>query len=512
MAQIAKAGTSSRKGSSDFNHLQRPTLRNLRLILEQSGEMWRKELEHFARKYGAIGEEIPRGINNLIAQLLQMSSAQESVTPLTKKDFIRAFTGYEDAEPLVFATIAAKNSHEIMQFPLLSGSISLLHDPVRRRFTNEMMQAINQHALIVLHGDGGCGKSVAVWHLAQDLNAVPLDTMELCATLLSAKRIQKSYLSHLIYKWRNMDGDAPRSEKPQMSLKRLQKANLPLKRPILFLGLDAIDESIVQEEQRLAIEELLIWFWEQEQSISLGVPPLATLIITCRTQEREDINSWSINSWLGAKTGFNDIRMEPYQIRVSDFTSEELLQAAYYGMPAEASRFEAAFRLYNAESNSYSGNHSTLITLQMGQSPISPIASYTFEILKHPILWRALLDLDSNQRQQVLEGNESGMKQLASAFIKWFCTKAQQRGQRMTEKGIQWTLQEVAKSCLDLNCDRFAITDWLKPICNGHMLSYEARVFFEEAASAGLIVKQSGDQDNQWTWRHDFIWKFLAGI
>ena len=120
------------------------------------------------------------------------------------------------------------------------------------------------------------------------------------ATMLQPQGVKPQGITPVICEWANAPyGHAWRSEEPERALARLKRANPEQPDPILYMGVDGVDERADEFGRHEALQKLLKWFWEEDQRCAQEQrPPSATLLLTSR-----DMNQIH-ERWLGIDTSF----------------------------------------------------------------------------------------------------------------------------------------------------------------------------------------------------------------
>jgi len=483
---------------------QYATLQQLRVITDLRLSVWQEALRSFAHELGAEEAEVERGISRLVGDLVRQTAAVSNA-PVTESALKSAFTEYERARPLIPESIAE------ISIPILNCFISrhrLPGEPVRRVLLEEIARASVQRALVVLHGSGGCGKTVALWQWARETATACPPRGRPSTAISAAGEIPRLWITQTVCDWAGLPhvNHSRRAEEPERALQRLCVANPDAPRPILFLGLDGLDEGIDSSEQKHIVRELLRWFWEEdEKARQEGRVPKAALVVTCRSVAEV------VSDWLRLDvSGYGYHGVGPSGVEVTDFSKEELLEAARAGPPTLSNRIEAAVR-------SRAGR--PLGTQVYDQEPpllgesgpyVRGANEEVLEALMHPAVWRALLELDPDVQSRVLSSELPATRQLAAAFVQRFCVKVVVRGRLagMNEDALLDVLCAIARHSANTGRIRQPMADWIDSACNtGWVPSVEARILWYEALSGGMILQDGRDH---WRWRHRLVWDYLA--
>ena len=119
-------------------------------------------------------------------------------------------------------------------------------------------------------------------------------------------------LDELIASWRS-SSPVPR-EPFSDALRRVERANDQYEKPVLFLGLDGLDETRLQDGGRDDVDLLISHFYQLHQ---LPQAPAAMLIVTCRTMNELTSRLHPLG------TGGIELRA-PEEVRIGDFSESEL--------------------------------------------------------------------------------------------------------------------------------------------------------------------------------------------
>jgi hypothetical protein len=380
---------------------------------------------------------------------------------------------------------------------------------VRREILNKISRKVEDHAFVALYGGGGNGKTVALWHWMDECFSSSLPEQQgVYYALLPAEDVPADCFSNLLCTWAEVPPSHPWYQlyKPEQILERLsiarQTSHTTAAHPILFLGLDAIDEAFL-ERDRPALKNLLRWFWEQEE-LRIQHPPQATVVVTCR--DREDLE----DKWLQLSSSFGDLEAHVEGVEVTDFTDDELLAVADASLPETlAARFDRALHLTEEQPFSFTGGTQLTLFPLYRDPAIQSVDEDVLESLRHPALWRCLLALGNQQTQSlVLDGHRVALGQLAGRFLLWFCRKARERGYHLDEQGLLNVIRVVARVCRKSASPRYGRKDWVAAASSTpHLTESQAERLFDEALSAGLVVR---DDQDWWRWRHPFVGDHLT--
>lgn len=465
------------------------------IISDVDFSTWMNALEHFASEYGVEKEEFETGIHRLIGELVRRASARQ-VGAIQKEDLAKAFRGYEDPHKL---TIAAIRSYTKDHWNMLKDRLGLQGMPVRRKLLDEARDEMRKHALIIISGHGGSGKSVVAWDLLHAMLEKTAEPSGSVTVFLPIWDVQPHPLSWVIGEWAGVPVQH-RTEHIEQAIRRLRIAN-PNAQQVFCLGLDGLDEQYETQDRVTSIREVIDWFWRQEQALQRRFqagsvdPPEATLIVTCREYDAVIID------WLG---GALSQEMRTYRlgsVSVTDFTSTELLLAVEKVMPTSVGRFEQTM-------TQRSKTNSIMSTSVMG-TVSSPVSQETMTALCHPAMWFALQRLPTEKQYSLLDSDAHALDLLAEQFLIWFFEKIRRRWPNWNRDDVSEALEAVALHTSKMHAAQFSYTVWKEIGNRPHGLEQnKVRRLYEEALSAGLI--REVERRTIWDWRHPFVGRYLA--
>lgn len=472
-----------------------------------------ERLKQFARCFGCIDPEIDAGIRRGIGDtLLRATNPRYYGEPIiTREMIIQLFTGHRDAHALTPDGVAKKSQRQLKN--LSAGFFHLHLKPllIRESIHKQLSNLVERHAFVILSGCGGNGKTATLWQWMDDCfrSALP-QQLGAYYNLDRSQAVQEHFLAQLFCTWAHVptDHDWYHLRTPEQILDRLEIARMasiktPLEsHPIFVLGLDAIDE-FVKEQGQQALDTLIMWFWEQE--VQLPRQSRATLIVTCRNSD-DLAERLSLTSYTGEKPKpFIDI-----EVSVDQFSPSELVAAARLQLPLLAQRFEQTHLSLEIQPTFSASSLEGRSVLQPESAALQAVDEEVFQDLRHPTLWRCLLEIENDKVQaRVLNGEIAALEQLADHFLRWFCSKMRVRGERQTRyEEVKEVLKVIAHHCDPHRFSRYQNKDWVNDASRTpYMTGQQAKSFFEEALSAGLIVDNGG---GWWRWHHPFIGEYLA--
>jgi hypothetical protein len=486
-----------------FNY-QRGILRNLRVPARLGISVWEDELIRFAADYGCEEQEIEDGIDRLVGSVVRRS-AEGRDRPVTEGDLIQAFTDFRETRRITADQVRMLSARDLME---LWTQLDLRAEPVRRDLIDTLYKATEESALVVLDGSGGCGKTVVMLHWANERVASRSMPGSAFAALSTAKDLRQQWIPELISGWANLPPDHVRrlTENPDRSIDRLLRANPEVSTPILFLGLDGVDECGESPARQDIIKDLLRWFWQENQSARMEARRhRASLVVTLR--DGAEIT----DDWLPRlSSGFAYRGPEPPIVTAGEFSFEELERAArQYLVEPLAVRIAKAARILS--DGLKQGTWPSAESQLLGQDdPSMPPANLSVvEALRHPAMWGALMRVDPSDHARVLDGDVEATHLLARCFIEeWFCEKLRRRGFRLPLVDSVAILKAIAQRCRAADTANFSTDHWTEGACADGMLNdLQARLLQREALSAGVI---DGKSRGRWHWNHQLVYEYLA--
>ena len=455
--------------------------------------VWNTVLERFAYEYGVDQEELEKGIDRLLGELVRRASKHQA-PPIRQEDLAAAFRGYDRPRKL---TVASIREHTTDDWEELKGRLGLQGIPVRRRLLTEAVEAIREHAFVAFVGPGGCGKSVAAWYLLRTMLEETAETQGSAAAFLPASDVQPYALSWIVGNWAGVSAQK-RTEPMEQALRRVRIAN-PTPRPVLCLGLDGLDEAHETKDKETCIREIINWFWRRERQLDRKrsiEPPEAVLIITCR-EPVIVIDNW-LDGALWHEVKSNGLKC----IEVGEFSAQELLEAVEQVMPIHFERFSQALELQST----------SITSIDIGRINLTlpPIHKESLDALRHPAMWYALreLSLTSEEQARLLDGNAQELAQLAEQFLVWFYEKVRKRRPNWDHVDVVEALEVVALRAT-AHTSQFSYSIWKDVGRRGHGLEgKQVERLYNEALSAGVI--RESEPRKTWYWRHPFVGRYLA--
>jgi hypothetical protein len=498
------ARSSKGKGKSKLRSPQERVRGQLKTLTDVPQSFWSERLRRYAADFGCHESEIEEGIDRLIGSV-QRHTVERGPVVIEIEQLTKAFTEFTGARQLTYSKQKDVCSNNISEF------LSHVEPPgqaIRRDFLNDLDEMIMRAALIILEGHGGNGKSTGLAKWARMTLDAPRPKPGALVLVESASQIRPDWIRELLCDCAAIPvgGHVRRSESSRTAIERLIRANPETEPPVLLLGLDGVDEGSEFLDRRHAIQETLRWFWrEDEQARREDRPPIATLVVTCRDSQE------IIDNWLSPDiSGFPSNTRRPETIIVGNFSHMELLAAVNQSAP----HLDDLFRATLIDSEGFS------LTLDRYDDPSSVMESVevsdpligadTVEMLRHPAVWRALLELPEGSQWLALAGERTAVRSLAQEFTLWFCKKARTR--KFSNRSVD-ELRDVLIAISMKSNGAWAsdyLSGWYEPAKDSGIVGpHEILALYREAVTAGYILT---DSHNSWRWHHQMCPEFLSSL
>ena len=372
-------------------------------------------LQKFGAEFGLFQREINEGIKKLLGYILTETVYHYRPT-ITRDHLVESFTDYHLTKPLKTMCLELLWRKDLKKFGdfirIDQWQDAAVNRAVNRDVFEKLIAATSTRSLVCVYGNGGCGKSFVIWQLLK----YSVDPSYRCCAVEYAKNLKHDWIANTVHKWRGLP-EGIHQDTPQKAIERLIIANPDSRRPILWLALDGLDEVTASPQQIDLIREILQWFWDLDCEVGSDTPSAATLIVSCR--RKEDFEQ----SWLHLPHDYPGAY--PVTIQVGDFSDSEIEKAASQSFPELYRRIVST-----------NGGHLSFLKESSNPIPFDQDLEYTpqnsinqdvWMSLKHPAMWRALLNLDNSARVNAIDGNEQAVYSLADHFVKWFHSKLLQR-------------------------------------------------------------------------------------
>jgi hypothetical protein len=456
-----------------------------------------EDLNNFGREYGLFGNEIEEGIDRMIGRVL-LRTGDLFDRSFDQSNFIGCLVGSDRARRLTAARICEQPHQRLEDFGNWIGINQWDSYPIQRARLHDVIEAINENrALIGLCGQGGCGKSILIW---QVLTNLPPDR---CCTFVHAEEVLGSWIENTVHNWRGLVGNS--GDTREEAVERLLIANPDSPRPVLWLGLDGIDEGDLSPARQNHIRKILRWFWRSDLDRMNDRPP-AILIVSSRKEEK-------LRDFLRLEGGPLQPTTLPLTLKIDVFTDQERDMAASQKVPGIHQR------VHQTLSRGRLREWSDSIEVWGAEAPdenLDSIDAAVWDSLRHPAMWQALLSLDRETQRRAIEGVSDARSQLAHGFLQWFGHKLRMRRGQQTEDltsndyhGLFEVLEAIARHS-DLETLKQRDPDWVEPARQTPIgiSRREAEDLYRESLSAGLIIEEN--ESRTWRWRHSLVYDYLV--
>lgn len=452
---------------------------------KRSKEDFERALTNVATEYGMLKEELEVGVDGVVSYLFQLSGKTGARIVLPRHLRLK-LTGNGDAFKLLSEEASDKQQGDLDRF----NDSELALPVIPRLYDKDLFDSVLSYPLTIVHGDGGCGKSVALSDLAatciQDRGGPP----RFCLLERAIKFTQDTVIRR-VARWRNYNStDA--GETYQGTFRRLE--GVCKDRPVLLVCVDAIDEKDSQMLPSECADFLvqLIKSASRSRSEDATDAPVISIVLSCRREDEHKHLTRTIQEIAPAA----DINY----IKVSDFSDEELLSAA------------KCFDSVHDEIVERLGSHLKVEDYtEMRSRSASPsyVSDESLAIIRHPVLWYIFSKLTNEQQNDCLDGSSAALNRLGDEYLAWFQKKASYRINNLQMDECQAALQAAAVAVGDSGGAADYSEDWDAPVKTaGDLDKRRAKLLYEEAISAGVIapVENSG---RKWRWKQEWFCRYL---
>jgi hypothetical protein len=445
----------------------------------------RQEIKKCASDFGLIDGERAQAISRLVDFALGLAASANNRFKLD--DILEHLANFPQPRSLLNTQVREMIRADLENFRSRAG---MQIDIIRRSVLDQIGASLS-HALIVVVGSGGTGKTVILGELIKEV----LESGSAVSRYLlidSAYRIETTWLASVVSRWRNSREGAHTSETTDRALARLEAVGIA-ERPLVIMGLDAIDEVNDTFDAQRHVQTLLEFFIAEERDCrAMSRLPRATMIVTCR--DEEELNRFGVLD----RSGFGALDMPAAIISIGVFSEDETLR-----LINDLTTSTVADRLRRQ--------------LAAGTVPVDPtpvggpttaaVEPEIHEAIRHPVLWRCFSQMNESDQHRALSGEPEGLNELARRLVEWFCKKTQLR--------LGESRPEVTRAVLIASASRFQdpsrvgrrSADWVQAAIDvAGCAPLAADRWFREATSSGLVEKVSVDG---WRWRHRFVCEYL---
>ena len=451
----------------------------------------KRDLEDYAARFGISGaEKLGNCVRRLIGYLADIG-ASAGPHQIARGEFDAQFAGFDNPRSLAIHDACGERTRELNEQKSINLDLDGLAIAARLP-VSQAMERLQNDAIVLITGNGGCGKTTSLWQALYDVANAGAPVQRLSCLLLSARSIES-----LIDEWRGAASPGTTGSGDATALKLLMDANRSVTNPVLILGLDGIDE--IRESNPLygQASQLIRFFWElhRKHMFAASVPP-ARLLVTCR--RRSDFTRF-----IGPIAATSDISLTP--IDLGEFSPKE-----FEGLLLNTVNIDSgvAERLIDR-------THFTLGTSRE-RSPFSAnnaavIDPKWISLLRRPIIWRFFAKLKPAEQIQLVDGDEAPEFKIAEKYFEWFLTRTRKR-HGLDEDRVNDSLRAAARAS-DASGGPYAFTFWKDNVMPPGLSIEQARSLYHESISAGIIddippagrVQTMISVEFPWRWQHEFF-------
>jgi hypothetical protein len=454
---------------------------------QASHDALRAEIQKTGAKFGMLDEEIKAGVDRLVG-LLMRKAGVSGTRIVSRKEVHKAFVGHDNPYQLLSEDSVRLRRHDTARYKHLETEGQAT---IRRSVSDEIARAVFEYPVIVVVGDGGCGKSVAV----SDAVAICLhdkDHPPGFGLIVPALEADPQATMGAVAHWRNLVEHTDGQDYPR-SIDRLRRACAD--NPLLVICIDAIDEKagaprLPDRVQRFVREQMDCAMRDHQ---IYGIP-VTVVVLTCRrVDELENL------------TRGPELDMPYHRINVTAFDDDELTQLIVELDGSVRSRIAGHLQLPGWQISQFPSR---------SERPISPDSMKT---IRQPIIWRFFSKLDVQAQHACLD-DVRGLDLLGPRYLDWFRRKAEIRIRSLQNRECSEALLAVCFGVKDNpachgfkdNPARVAEreTDWLIPCTAAGCARLNAGLLLGEAITAGILIEdESGGR--RWRWKQKWFCEYL---
>jgi hypothetical protein len=444
-------------------------------------------LREYASRFGTNDREFRSGATNLAGYLIDLATSPGS-HQLDRAEFDKRLAGL-DHPCSIRISDAANRLHknlENQRWHYVGSRATLAY----RKTLGDAITSSAYDALIVLEGDGGTGKTTAIWQMLNDTVAGAAPQLRLTHLMSPSETVYT--FGELIEKLR---GGANSNSDDDAGMERLKLANGGASPPLLVLGLDGIDEIDPSDPALEKSRRLIRFFWSlHTRHMNEQSRPPARLLVSCR--ERRDVEAI-----IQTRSGTGVREPAPLYIPVGSFEDSDL--AFLLRSPGGEVTPDVAKKLLAALDAGPLFREDTEFAKEVADDQ----AGRCLHLLRHPKIWHCFTMLTPEQQDGILQQDDRAFMVLAEMYLKWFQNRANFRRHRFDPEDIILVLRNVAGNCFSAS-KTYQQTEWVQ--CTMETLEWplgRAEHFYREAVHSGLVDVES---QRAWRWRHEFLVKYLT--
>lgn len=424
-------------------------------------------------------------IDRVVALMYRIAQRSPAHRRVSQRDLHAALAGHansqsihlddcRDSQKAALATAARKQGTEI--------DLTISRTRLRAIFGEPST------ALAVVHGPGGCGKTISLLKALHDR----LTERQGLAGLVDGR--EKSPQA-LVADWRGARNiDVSLAE----ALHRVSTANREVARPVVIFGLDGFDEA--PESERGPAQRLIQSFFDLHvDARASSQDAAALLVVTCRSEQE-------FKRVIDPVSPGGPSLAEVPSIQIDEFDDDEL--AAVWRLWFSGEDMPSSLLSRSRVATFADGTGSN------GTPP--PIA----RALRLPIFLACVRTLDSGRRRRLYGGDTTVLPPVLIEYCKWFARKAAQR--TSCDEDLVFAVLKAASRATAANkaAGTYNVeAHWVEPAARATDRSkYLMKQLFVDAIRAGVVF--AGDQPYsalgtksvEWTWRIPELAMHLASL
>jgi len=498
-------------------------LRDLKIVENACMTAWERELVAYGLTFGLFDDEITSGIDRLIGSILQDTSNATLSPAISSADITKAMTGTSAARPLSYAAVSASRRDGLPALPAEEA-----HIISREKLARLLSLATSTRALVVLYGQGGCGKTELLHCWGRRTGESHPAGGGACIRIYDHFPASRTWYSDLLHDWSGTR--CRRDDRAHLDelIDRVRIANPQGTWPVVQLGLDGLDqfpERVGQLDREVI--ELLRDFYRRDRSVRDGADHWVTLVVTCRDRNQivrilADAHDDPIRRHARTDSPQDDelcaievkeFDAEDFSVAVQKFADTEVGDAA---LGAKTTQGLSRLRALAAQERGLVASDAAdpiqeqpFFRRGTAWPSVRLGASELVSALHHPALWRAFVRLDPSARAGVIEADAAAQALLAARYVHDFLFRADRRGATagLDETDVHHVLRAVAERTS--SPEHFPHSQWSDLARHsGKCTDIGYDTIYREALSWGIIATDG----ETWYWKHPFVHTYLRSM
>ena len=437
---------------------------------------WRKHVFDAAAAFGATEQEALDAGKSWLGTLLA-DIAGGGPAHVDPRDFLEVLVGTRSAKTLVSDRVRNETTAAAEQFRR-TASVEPLAPVLRTESLDAISRLIEQHAIVLVMGEGGCGKTVILAELilSRCESSGPNGAFSFVAHVSD---VREKHVVRAALQWVGLIEDVrtyiPSSDS---AVQRVRRANSTLGHPVLCMALDGLDET--KDVERDNVLQLIRWFaTEERQCRESGGSPRASLVISCRAaREYELIAPYAL---------LTDATVPPPrgQFTLGYFSDDEFSRAVEtQGGPLK--ELWADIRRAEARAG------------ERGHSITSDARPASVQWLQHPVILGIFSSQDADTQRKFLEGDSAATDLIVKRFVVWCAAKCQRRDPASgmsSDQVVRAWAAVASKAPNEGSLQSYSL--WVATIGELQMGGANIDLLWRTALTSGLLVTD-GDSDVRW--------------